>query len=77
MNWNRTTKMNNPFSVGSDRDGKTIVVGNPENGISHIILEGDLQIKDDDIISTLHRLGEINELKNSDYQKAILKLFSE
>ncbi len=76
MSWNNTGIRNNNFFFGFDKEGKTFIFGNPNGRIEKIFIEDNEQFADNDFSSALHRFGEINEIKNSDFQEAIINIFN-
>ncbi len=71
MSLNHSKNNENTFSIGADAGRKTFVVGNPQGKIGMIIVEGSGQFAKKDFSSVLNRFGNINELKNRDFQQAV------
>ena len=61
--------------VNQDMDGKTIIVGQADSkAIARIYISGERQIMPNEYNYTLNRLGNVNKIKNSDYQKGFRNL---
>ena len=61
---------------GKDANGKTFVFSkNNSAKINKIYIEKNSHFTKGDFISALYKLGQINGIKNSDYQKAVEEIF--